>query len=101
MFLSIWCLYAISGKVEYVKTGLTLILSKNSRAATIGSLLLFAVSVVLLCLSYGLVAGIFSALVLWMTLASSIVLLAPAQRIKWFHIVIFLMATGTLEVLYF
>lgn len=76
-FISIWCLFATSKKVEHTKTGITLLLANNTKVAKIASLVLFLVTIVLLSYCMGFVTGLLTSIVLWMFLASCIVLFAP------------------------
>ncbi len=87
-FFSIWCLYSISEKVEYTKKGITLILSRNTRAAKIAALVFFLVSTILLSISLGQVSGIFTSLVVWITLASFTLLFTPFSKVKRLHLIL-------------
>ncbi|WP_159090838.1 hypothetical protein [Aquimarina aquimarini] len=87
-FLSVWCLYAISERVDFVKKNITLVLSKNTKATQIVALVFFFASTFVLCFSLGLVTGIFSSLLIWMTLASSVLLFAPFPKLKYTHLIL-------------
>ncbi|WP_103866196.1 hypothetical protein [Aquimarina sp. I32.4] len=86
-FFSIWCLYALSEKVDFTKKNITLILSQNIRVAKVVALVFFLISTIVLCISLGTVTGLFCSLLIWTLLASAILLFAPFQKVKHVHVI--------------
>ncbi|MEM8897649.1 MAG: hypothetical protein AAGC85_06070 [Bacteroidota bacterium] len=86
MFLSIYCLYALSEKVEYDKEAIMLFLANNSMV-TKGLSVLFAIlGFWILSFVVGTTNGIISGAVLWSLLASLILLFAPFKNINLLHV---------------
>lgn len=87
-FLSIWCLFATSPKVEFVKKHLTLALSQKKTLARGLSLGLLFIATLLLSLHLGIVTGVLTELCIWLLLASIIVLFAPFQKLNRLQLIL-------------
>ena len=86
MFLSVYCLYAISDKVEYDKEAVMLFLANNT-VVTKGLAVLFAIlGFWILSFVVGTTNAIISGAVLWSVLASLILLFAPFKNINLLHV---------------
>ena len=90
-FLSIFILYVGAEKTEYQPKETTLIkvidvLTVHGLKGKIASCMLFLFSTILLINEMGFASGIYGSMVLWILLASTIVLFAPFQKLKAFHL---------------
>lgn len=98
-FLSVYCLYAISDRVEIEKTGVMLLLQKNKMLSLLlsGSAFLFSTFIFVAKVSLGV--GVFASLSLWMVLACLVVLFMPFKIIKWMHIVLTILVSFSTELI--
>ena len=85
-FCSIWSLFAAADKVEFAKTKMTLTLSKKTKVTKMVALVAFLGATGMLSYLLGPVVGILSSCVLWMILASLIVLFAPFPNLRFIHL---------------
>ena len=82
MFLSVYCLYAVSDKVEYDKEAIMVFLSGHG-LLTKGLVGIFALlGFWILSFIVGTTNGIISGAVLWSVLASLVLLFAPFKRVR-------------------
>lgn len=86
LFGSAWCVYSKSAKVEFTKKGWTLWLSNHPRFALGVALAAYSAGTFLLTQSLGVVAGVLAGLVIWMIVASLVLLFAPFQKLKALHL---------------
>lgn len=96
-FLSVWCLYAISERIELVKRGITLVLSKNKKVARIAAFLFFINATLCFITALGGVTGFFVSTGLWSTIACCVILFAPFSTVKMYHLLILIMIVIGLE----
>lgn len=82
-FLSVWGLLASANKVEFEKKGMTLLLSKNTRAAKAVALVSLLLSTIVLCFLFDITVGIISSMVVWMIIASLVVLSTPFPKLSY------------------
>ena len=87
-FLSVWCLFAASAKVEFTKKHLTLRLAKHPTLSIGLSAGLFLGGTILLCTRLGVVTGILAEVFVWIMLASGVLLFAPFPKLKGFHVLL-------------
>ena len=92
-FLSVFILYAVAEKTAYQPTGTILIKVADALAVyvlkgKILSFILFLLSTILLIDGMGLASGIFGSMVLWILLASAVLLFAPFQKLKAMHLLV-------------
>lgn len=98
-FCSVWCLLAVSERIELEKKGVTLLLSKNKKVAKIVAFLFFIAATGLLIDILGTASGIFSSLSLWMIAASFIVLFTPFKNFKTYYLFIITISIVAIELL--
>ncbi|MEM9142621.1 MAG: hypothetical protein AAGA86_06505 [Bacteroidota bacterium] len=89
-FVSVWCLYAASKKVAFAKNNITLTLSRHPKAAKIAALVAFLGSTLLLIFLLGTAIGILASSIVWMIIASCVVLFAPFPKLKLGHLIFIL-----------
>ena len=98
-FLSVFCFYFSSGKIEVNKQPVTIFLERKKRLSIVLGILFFMVSTVLLTITQGLLGGIFCSVVLWILLSSFTLLLAPFEKIKLTHLLAFLLGLLSIELI--
>lgn len=96
-FISIYCLYAVSDRVEIEKKGIMLFFKNKQVLAVVIAGLTFLVSTIIFTYKFGLGVGIFTSLSLWMVLASLIILFLPFQVIKWPHLALAFLVVAIIE----
>lgn len=96
-FFSVWSLFSTASKVEYEKVNVSKYLSQNAMVARVAAVVLFLLSTIALCYVKGNAVGILFSFLVWMTLASIILLLVPFDKISWKHISIVALISLTLE----
>lgn len=99
-FLSVWCLYSASSRVEFEKKGLSLWLSGRASLAKVLSACLFILSTLTFSLAMGPVICILTSVCLWMLIASSITLFTPFRRVSITHLGLLLVLSIGLEFLF-
>ncbi len=96
-FLSVWCLYLTSNKIELEKTGLSLRLSNQVVLSSACSFFFFLIQTCALVMLTGVLAGIFASVSLWMLVISIVVLFTPFQKIKKVHLFLSTVFCFTIE----
>ena len=86
-FLSVFCFYFSSEKIEINSKPIAIFLRKNKVLSVLLGILFFGVSTVLLTLTQGVLSGIFCSVVLWILLGSLTLLLAPFEKIRLTHLI--------------
>ena len=86
--LSIYCLYATAKKVEVDKSGLMLYLALRPGISKTLAVFFFLFSTILLTVSLGVASGILGSVVLWSTVISCMILFAPFQTVKQYHVIL-------------
>ncbi|GEM_PF-3498066 len=85
--ISIYCLYALSDRVEMEKKGIMLYLNTRKTLTLLLAVSAFLFSSIIFISRVGLGVGIFTNLSLWMVLACLTVLFLPFKVIRWPHLV--------------
>lgn len=98
-FVSIFCLYAASDKVEWEKRGIMLFLRNKKALSLLLAGLTFLISTLIFISRVELGVGIFISLSLWMTLASLATLFLPFNIIKWQHLAAGILVAFAIEIL--
>lgn len=99
-FCSVWSLFSAANKVEFGKTNITLTLSKKTKVAKLLAMVSFLVSTILLWYLLGASVGILASSVIWMILASLVVLFAPFPKLKSFHLILLGLVLLAIELLF-
>ncbi|MEM7550985.1 MAG: hypothetical protein AAF363_14975 [Bacteroidota bacterium] len=92
-FLSVFALYLMAMKTEFVPSRKTIlrmteVLCAHKIVTRVLSFTMLAISTFILAEGMGLASGIFCSIVLWTLLASTILIFAPFQRLKVSHTLI-------------
>ena len=95
--LSVYCLYATAKKVEIDKKHLMQYLDLHPRISKTLAVFFFLFSTILLTVSLGVASGILGSVVLWSTGMSCMILFAPFQTVKQYHIILFSVISLGLE----
>lgn len=97
-FVSVWCLYAVADRVDFVKTGIHAKLKEHSGVARTISLLSYLLLCILLVNKYGPTTGILVGLMLWTLVGSLIVLFTPFSKFKTLHLGLLMVLIIGLEI---
>jgi|SRR5690606_1805231 len=87
-FISVYSLYALSGKVEIDPKGVMLFLKTRKTLARLLAGSTFSLSTLILIWQMGFAVGIYTSLMFWMLLASFMILIVPFQKVKWPHLIL-------------
>lgn len=87
-FLSIYCLYALSDKVEVEKKVIMLFLKERKTLTWLLAGSTFVFSTLILHGQLGPAVGILTSFMLWTVLAGFIILFMPFEKVKWPHLAI-------------
>ncbi|MEL6916195.1 MAG: hypothetical protein AAFO99_00555 [Bacteroidota bacterium] len=98
-FCSIWSLFSAANKVEFDKKNITLTFSKKTRVTKIVALVSFLGAMALLWYLLGAVVGILASTVIWMILASLVVLFAPFPKFRGVHLILIVALLLCIELL--
>lgn len=74
---SVICLYGAVKKVELNKKGMLLKLEMYPKLSSVASLVLLSISTILLSVTTGIAKGMIYSVLLWITIASLLLLFAP------------------------
>lgn len=74
---SVICLYGAAKKVELNKKGMLLKLEMHPKLSSVASFALLGISTILFSITTGIAKGMIYSVLLWITIASLLLLLAP------------------------
>ncbi|MEL6483292.1 MAG: hypothetical protein AAFU57_13620 [Bacteroidota bacterium] len=96
-FLSVFCLYSLSDRVEHQKGNAMLWLAERKKVALMLSGLLCLSGTLILCHYTSLVIGLLAGMFIWLTMASLFLLLRPFNKINFIHVAFLCALMGILE----